>query len=348
MPLTVAENFAKQAVQCDQMGSPFTAGLCRLLPLCLDRKTRFGATILDWTGDPEAAALPLRAVGALHALARSWKEPELKAAYPPAPFDEKHLWARITDVLTRHDNWLADFLESPPQTNEVARSSMLLGAALHLVARTRLPLALYEIGSSAGLNLAFDEYRYDFGAGRTWGSADAPLLIESDWRGSLPPLGVNIRVVSREGCDRNPLDPASEIDRERLMAYIWADQTKRLERIGAALRLAAEEGRKVERADAADWVERTFSAPAQPGVARMLFHTAFWPYLLPETKARIVAALDRAGAAATPQTPLARFSMEGDGIERGGGMTLTIWPGGTVIPLGRSDFHGKWVEWAAI
>ena len=186
MPSSVIDGFIAQAEGSDRIGSPFVANLCRLLAARLDHTTRFGDKILDWPGDPQADALALRACGALHAIARSWKEPQLRAAYPPAPFDPDRLWQLIADVLTRHDNYLAAFLDSPPQTNEVARSALILGAALHVAARTRLPLALYEIGASAGLNLGFDAYRYDLGNGRGWGRADAPLVVHSEWRGALP------------------------------------------------------------------------------------------------------------------------------------------------------------------
>ena len=67
----------------------------------------------------------------------------------------------------------------PPQTNEVARSAVLLPALLHLSARhPGLPLTLLEIGSSAGLNLWPDGWRYDFGTW-SWGQDDAPLVLAS-------------------------------------------------------------------------------------------------------------------------------------------------------------------------
>jgi hypothetical protein len=40
--------------------------------------------------------------------------------------------------------------------------------------------------------------------------------------------------------------------------------------------------------------------------------------------------------------------MEADGsTEPGAALTLTLWPGEKVIPLGRADFHGRWVDWTA-
>ncbi|HEY0918823.1 DUF2332 domain-containing protein [Devosia sp.] len=345
MPGPVAKHFERQAQACEELGSPFTAALCRLLVERLDRSTAFGRRILDWPGDPAADALALRACGALHALARSGREPDLASVYPPAPFAREGVWAAIAGAMARHDAFLSGWLDSPPQTNEVARSSFVLGAALTVAQRTGLPLAVFEIGASAGLNLAFDQYRYELGGGRAWGDAGAPLTIESEWRGVLPALASPLRIVSRAGCDRKPLDPASQEDAARLLSYVWPDQSARLQRLEAALRLAAAAGRRVEQADAAAWVERQLAAPATPGVCRFFFHTIVWQYLPDAVKTRIEAALAAAGAAATPATPLARFGFEIDGGAPGGGMVLTLWPGGEPEALGRADYHGRWVEW---
>ena len=105
-----------------------------------------------------------------------------------------------------------------PQTNEVSRSNAILGGCLHIAARTKQPLDIHEIGSSAGLNLNFDRYHYDLG-GREWGSADAAVKIVSPWEGegNLPPLDAPLTVSSRQGCDLNPLDVSDESARERLL-----------------------------------------------------------------------------------------------------------------------------------
>lgn len=345
MPVSVMEHFEGQAKACDELGSPFTASLCRLLAQRLDRSTLFGRRILDWPGDPRADVLALRACGALHGLARSGRAMFLRRVYPPAKFERERLWLAVAQAMRQHDEFLAAWLDSPPQTNEVARSSMVLGAALTVAGLTRLPLAVLEIGASGGLNLGFDQYRYELGDGRSWGGAGARLTIASEWRGDVPPLDAPLRVTSRMGCDRNPLDPASEADANRLLSYVWPDQPHRLARLEAALRLAAASGRKVERADAAAWVEQQLAGRAEPGICRFVFHTVVWQYLPDDVKVRIAAALAAAGAAATAETPLAHFSFENDNTDPGGAMTLTLWPDGRVIPLGRADFHGRWVEW---
>jgi hypothetical protein len=352
MSQRVIDQLRSQAASSPQLGSPFIGELCTLLAERLDRSSEFGRRILDWPNDPHRDALALRACGALHALARSGKEPALTAAYPPAPFDGERLWQAVAAAIARHDAFLTGYLDSAPQTNEVARSALILGGALHLAARVGLPLDVYEIGSSAGLNLAFDEYRYELGNGLAWGSRDASVAIASTWRGVVPPLDAPLRVASRQGCDRNPLDPASHEDAERLMAYIWADQVYRLERTDAALRHAASRGRKPDRLDAAAWVEREFGKPREPGTCRLLMHTIVWQYLPDDTQSRIEAVLSRAAESATPDTPVARFSMEPDSqspdANRGAALKLTIWPGGETLQLGRGDFHGRWAEWTEV
>jgi hypothetical protein len=80
----VLSAFAKQAEWCRALGSPFTALLMEALPRALDVRTRTGAAVLGWRGDPIADALPLRVAGGLHALVRGGRLPMLAALYPPA------------------------------------------------------------------------------------------------------------------------------------------------------------------------------------------------------------------------------------------------------------------------
>jgi hypothetical protein len=34
--------------------------------------------------------------------------------------------------------------------------------------------------------------------------------------------------------------------------------------------------------------------------------------------------------------------------DNGAGLTLTIWPGGEPLAIGRGDFHGRWAKWAEV
>ena len=340
------ENFAGQAAACDAMGSPFTATLCRLLAATLDRSSALGRRVLDWPETAAADAIALRVCGALHALARSGNAPALAAAYPPHATDPAQLAAALRVAIAAHDAVLTAYLDSPPQTNEVARSAILLGGLLTIAARTGIALDLIEIGSSAGLNLLVEQYRYQLGDYSSWGDADAPLSIDCAWTGNLPDLSTPLTIAGRAGCDRNPLDPALPQTVARLLSYVWPDQGARMARLEAALANAARSGLKVELADAADFVERQLAQPQAEGTVRVLMHTVVWQYLPDAVKIRIEAALAKAAQRADASRPLAHLTFEADNSARGGAIGLTLWPSGQREALGRADFHGRWVDWA--
>ena len=343
----VADGFRRQAAACHDLGSPFNALICHLLRERLAPASAFGRRIRDWPGNPVDDALALRACGALHALARSGRCPALAAVYPPATADAEAVWSGIAAAVAvaEHDGFLAGWLDSPPQTNEVSRSAAILGGCRTIAAATDLPIEIYEIGSSAGLNLGFDRWRYDLGD-TAWGPEDAAVRVVSRWDGAAPPPAP-LEVVHREGCDRNPLDPASPTDRDRLLSYIWPDQGERLARIAAALEVAAGAGWRVEKADAADWVEARFAGPGSPGRVRALVHTIVWQYLPAATQRRIEAAVQAAGAVATADRPVAWLRIEPDGVPGSAGIRLTLWPTGETRLLGRADYHGRWHRWGA-
>lgn len=345
----VRATFERQVESCTYLGSPFTAALCALLIERLGKGSAFGSRILEWPDTAGDDALALRACGALHALTRKGDVPELTAAYPPSDFDKERVWSAILVAIKDHDDWLRGYLDSPPQTNEVARSSVLLGAALTIADLIDMPLQIHEIGTSAGLNLRFDQYQYDLGSGLLWGEPDSSVMIPSEWRGNAPSVNAPLHVVRRTGCDRSPLDPVAKEDADRLLSYAWPDQPERLNRLASAIGFAKDKANedpvKIDKVDAAEWVEDLFSRPQQNGCVRVLWHTIMWQYLPEKTKARIAAAIEKAAKQTKGDAPLARFAYENDGQSDSARMDLTLWPGGETKVLGRADFHGRWVEW---
>src|SRR3712207_9531595 len=90
--------------------------------------------------------------------------------------------------------------------------------------------------ASADLLLVLDRYRHCLGE-TVVDTQEAPVLIAPQWEGSSPP-NAEVQIVRRQGSDLEPLDVRKQDDRERLLAYIWADQTDRRARVEAALGIA--------------------------------------------------------------------------------------------------------------
>ncbi len=343
----IAAAFRQQIRSCERLGSPFTAQVLGSVMEELERGGGLEALIGSWPGDPSRDVLPLRIAGALHALALSGAAPDLAAFYPPqgSGGESAALRAAIAAAVAAHRAHFSDFLASPPQTNEVARSAALLGGFLRVARRTGLPLRLLEIGASAGLNLLWDRYRYRLGD-VLWGDPSSPVLISSSWSGPPPDLDASLQVASRAGCDRSPIDLADPAQRLRLRSYIWADQRDRLARLDLAIALARGAELQVEQADADEWVERQLAAPAH-GVATVLYHSIVWQYLPREAQARIIAAVESAGRHAGPESPVAWLRLEPVAGRARPELSLTLWPGGENELLATGHWHGIAVEWTA-
>ncbi len=349
MAVSIVEHFEKQAESCDRMGSPFTAELCRLLPSLIDEATQTGRRIADWPGDFHDDALALRLCGGLHALVLAGRDEALAAAYPPNPLSRAFLADAVRGAIGRHDAQLAATLESAPQTNEIARSAMLLPGFLMIARETGLPLDLHEIGSSAGLNLLFDRFHYRYGNAKwgnaEWGDAASPVRLSPEVRGDVPPLQGTLSIVARRGSDIAPIDVAQAEERLRLTSYVWADQRARLERLAAAIEIAGQYPFELEEADAAPFVEAAIAA-RRPDSVFVLFHSIMWQYLPLVTRARIERALAAAGQ--NQKMPLAWLRMEQvSAREPYAQVQLTMWPGGETRQIARCDFHGRWIEWVA-
>jgi hypothetical protein len=337
--------FRDQAHWCDQLGSPFTAMLMRVLAECIDDRTATGRTLLEWPGEVDAkgAAIPLRLAGGLHALARSGRAIALTAIYPPKPLPSVHtVRETVAAALEAHDDELRHWLDFTPQTNEVGRSALLYPGLMRVADITGLPLSLFEIGSSAGLNLNLDCFGYTLGTRRA-GDHASIVQLRPQWQGP-DPSGPEPLIVQRRGCDQAPLDMMKPFDRERLNAYVWPDQTERQERLAGAITIAMANPPTIDRSDAADWIERHIGSAGEDGVARVLMHSITWQYLPAPVQERITKWMDACGRAATKRSPLAWLAFELH-AEQGQRLTLRTWPRGEEQVLATAQAHGTWINW---
>ena len=338
--------FRTQAAFCRSAGSALTAALLEGAAADLVRPGPVRDLLQPLAADPPGSVPALRLAGALHRLVLERRAPALALHYPSvggtAPVEEA--WAAAREVV-RDEPRLAELVRAPVQTNEVARSAVLLGGLLHVAARTGLPVRLLEVGASAGLLLHVDAYAYEVGD-RVLGDPASPVRLQQPWQGSLPP-DVPLPVASRSGCDPDPLDPASTADRLTLTSYVWGDQVDRLERLRGALQVAARVPARVERLPASAFLARELAEPV-PGVATVVWHSVVRQYLAPDERGRVDELLAQAGARATPAAPLARLSLEPEALDSGRFrflVELTTWPGSGPELLAHAEGHGPPVVW---
>ncbi|WP_292899923.1 DUF2332 domain-containing protein [Microbacterium sp.] len=154
-----------------------------------------------------------------------------------APTQMGDAWAEW--VVANADAIVAECGRRSLQTNEPLRCAALL-PALSLIDG---PIALLEIGASAGLCLYPDRYSYRFrsadGAATHLDPGDgrSAVVLDCDVEGE-PPLRLP-EVVWRAGIDLQPLDARDPEDRAWLTGLVWPGEQGRLERISAALDIAA-------------------------------------------------------------------------------------------------------------
>lgn len=170
----------------------------------------------------------------------------------------------------------AVILARSTQTNEAARCSVLLP----LLARLPQPLAIVEVGASAGLCLIPDRYGYDYGAVRIdppAGYSDAPVLRCAS-TGPVPfPAGLP-QIVWRRGLDLNPIDVCSDDAVAWLELLVWPGQENRLRTLRAAVATARRDPPKIAKGDLlSDLAPLLAEAPKEATL--VVFHTAVLAYV---------------------------------------------------------------------
>lgn len=178
----------------------------------------------------------------------------------------------VGDPAAFHDftvaNWPvieAQIQARATQTNEAGRCAVLMP----LLAALPQPLALLEVGASAGLNLYPDRYVYRYGD-TTIGTGEPMLDCVSTGR-DLPRR--RPEVVWRAGLDLNPLDVTDPADLAWLDALIWPEHTQRRARLRAAAAIAAADPPLLVRGDlVADLPALAARAPA--GATLVVFHNS--------------------------------------------------------------------------
>ncbi len=252
------------------------------------------------------------------------------------------------------------------QTNEVGRCTALLPGLCHVASLYDwdVPLSLLDLGTSAGLNLLFDDYAYtyrsDSGDGLvTAGSSDSTVSLECAARDdvtSLPELRLP-RMAERVGLDLSPLDPFSDDAALWLLACQWPDNPTRFGRLRAALAnvRTSDAPPRLEQGDMVTDLPRV--AASIPGTTPLVvFHSWVAAYLDTEQQHALAAGVRALGSARpvhhlycespyeTPGLPTPPSPVPRDGPDLV--TTLVhIGPEGSPERLADTHPHGYWIRW---
>jgi hypothetical protein len=246
-------------------------------------------------------------------------------------------------VLNRRAEVTATMLARRTQTNEPARCATLLPA----LASLPQPLALLEVGASAGLCLQPDRYGYDYGDRRIDGQPGAPVLA-CQCSGPVPLPRGPVEVVWRAGIDINPLDVTDPDDVRWLSCLVWPGEGDRAERLAAAVRLSRRDPPRLVRGDLADRLGRV-EVDAPRGATLVVFNSSVLAYVSAERRADFARAvadlkavwLSQEGPEVMSVVP--GFPSSLPGVEPSGSCYLLVRDGREALAY--ADNHGAWIRW---
>jgi len=250
----------------------------------------------------------------------------------PEPFRDFVVarWDEVSEVM-RHRR---------TQTNESGRCAVLLP----VLAGLKQPLALLEVGASAGLCLYPDRYGYRYSDGQAYG-AESAVQLECAVTGPVPWPQALPTVVWRAGLDLNPLDVSDDDDVRWLEALVWPEQEHRRERLRAAAAIARAEPPLLVRGDLLeDLPELAAQAPADATL--VVFHSSTVTYAPDTVRAQfveLVTGLDGHWVSNEGRRVFKSFALPD--IEPGPGLFGLLSLDGR--PLGYTAGHGQALQWFA-
>ena len=295
------------------------------------RSPRYEELTLAVAEDP----VVLRFLGTLPVAKR---QPNLLFAAARYLLDEPASSATLRALVTDRSAELTEtVLTRRTQTNEPARCATLLPA----LAQLPQPLALLEVGASAGLGLLVDRYSYDYDGHLVTGTDPRAPVLRCQPRGPVP-LPTRVPDVAwRAGLDLNPLDVTDDDDVRWLECLLWPGEADREARLAGAVAAARRQPPTVHRGDLLTDLPALISE-APRDATLVVFHSAVLAYVSRPQRAAFARTVGGLGAI--------WLSNEAPGVIPGiaapgsvGQTFLLIRDGAEVVA--RTDSHGSWLDW---
>ena len=235
-------------------------------------------------------------------------------------------------------------MERSTQTNEPARCATLLP----ILAALPQPIALLEVGASAGLCLMPDHYNYTYGEHRVSATSVGrftPPVLACRASSNTPLPETMPVIVWRAGLDLNPIDVNDEDQVAWLETLVWPEEVDRLANLRGALAIGKEHRPLVVRGDLRTDLP-ALAAQAPKDATLVVFHSAVLAYLERSDRLRLRETL-RAMAATwisneAPQ--IVSDIVEAPSLPHPSGRFLLTVDG---RPKAWIDPHGRSIQWIA-
>ncbi|MBO0813478.1 MAG: DUF2332 domain-containing protein, partial [Microlunatus sp.] len=235
------------------------------------------------------------------------------------------------------------------QTNVVKRAAAVRLGLTRIACQIAGPVALVEVGCSAGALLGQDGYRYRAGR-QEWGPHDSPVMIDFEWRsdGPLPDLDEMPAIGARVGIDLYAIDPADSEDQEWMRALVWPENQDEADLLETALQVVAADPPRRLNGDAQQCIGPAISQ-LPSGMPVVVFHAATRAHVPPTDRPAFDAAIDRIG----DNRDLFHLSLEGCAEEwfqqHRGSFLLRLEATGPGRRPNRKDLaiveqHGEWIQ----
>ncbi len=271
------------------------------------------------------------------------------ASFPGAELAEHYRRARVggapapdlarafTEFALEHRERVVQYLETRMvQTNEVGRCAYLMPGFLTIALENPgRPLAVLDVGASAGLNLNWDRYRYRYSSGVEFGPADSGVVIDCDDRDGLPSLPATFpRVSFRRGIDLAPVNLGDDEEFRWMQALVWPEHAGRGALLAAARDVWLRSRPTVSQGDALELLPDALGDVPE-NAALCVFHCHTLNQIPAEGRARFEGILREASM----ERVVYHMPSEGDRVS----LRRIANGSATTLMSARRQVHGKWI-----
>lgn len=338
------------AVAFDHMAHTFEAGRAPLYAHLAgsaaqeleDPDSHLAMALQGWQPEPPSRLFPLRLLGLIHRAVLAGELPDLALFYPSVGGHEDPLmgaWPLFRTAVIDRAERLPELLAGPHQHNEVGRAAALALGFMMAGRLTDRPIAILEVGCSAGLLLRWDRYL-------------SSLWFPQMFAEPMPEIEGSVEVVDRRGCDLAPIEPTSPEGALHLRSLVWADLVDHMVMLNQGIGVAHEVPAQVDTADGAEWLPQQLQQP-RPGVCTVVYHSLMRTHAPAGSVELMEETVRMAGDRATYAEPLAYLRFEPPPEYRLGEemdpqrlvqVRLQVFPGGHDRVLATADVNGRHVR----